>query len=149
MLDSRAPPGEKYNYQEQEAQAEQRIEEEAKRLMAEARLWRLANSAMWIAWGIVQAKVPGLPSFEKQETKGAGQEAAVLESATMEIKAEAAAEADAEGKNEGEAEDEEFDYLAYAQDRAMFAWGDAVGLGIVKAADLPEELRRKIKYVEY
>jgi choline kinase len=39
---------------------EEEIEAEITGLMHEARLWRLANSAQWVAWGVVQAHVPGL-----------------------------------------------------------------------------------------
>jgi choline kinase len=98
MLDSRAPPGEKY--QEQEAQAERQTEEETRRLLAETKLWRLANSAMWVAWGIVQAHVPGLPDFDAEEKKknaNSSDEAALLDSATAEIKAEAEAEEKGDG----------------------------------------------------
>jgi choline kinase len=70
MLDSRAPPSEtKISYFEQEAMAEKSMEEETGRLMAETRLWRLANSAQWVAWGIVQAQVPGMPDFEDSGEK--------------------------------------------------------------------------------
>ncbi len=51
--------------------------------------------------------------------------------------------------DEGEAEEEEFDYLGYAQERAMFFWGDVLQLGIVKREDLPRELLEKVKIVEY
>ena len=47
------------------------------------------------------------------------------------------------------AEEEEFDYLAYAQDRAMFFWGDVVQLGIVNADELPQSLRKNLRIVEY
>ena len=46
-------------------------------------------------------------------------------------------------------DEEEFDYLAYANDRAMFLWGDAIRMGIVKAEEVPEELRKRVKLVEY
>jgi choline kinase len=169
MLDSRAPPNEKYS--EQEAQRERQTEEETRRLMAETKLWRLANSAMWVAWGIVQAQVPGLPDFDAEEKRAnANGSAAELDSATAEIRAEAAAEdkkepgsvnsekADKAGDAKTEAEDtdifksqdeEEFDYLAYAQDRAMFLWGDAIRMGMVKAEELPEEVRQRVRMVEY
>ncbi|KAH3943871.1 hypothetical protein HBH98_073930 [Parastagonospora nodorum] len=172
MLDSRAPPGEKYS--EQEAQRERQTEEEAKRLMAETKLWRLANSAMWVAWGIVQAHVPGLPDFDAEEKRASGNEnAAGLDGATTEMRAEAEAEAEEEKKagsvskeKVGETEianigaeqdadiyksqdEEEFDYLAYAQDRAMFLWGDAIRMRIVKAEELPAELRARVRTVEY
>ena len=173
MLDSRAPPGEKYS--EQEAQRERQTEEEARRLMAETKLWRLANSAMWVAWGIVQAHVPGLPDFDAEEKRAKAnpnETAAELESATTELRAEAAAE---EQKKTGivseeeadekrdvaktgaekdadpfkSQDEEEFDYLAYAQDRAMFLWGDAIRMGMIKAEELPEEVRQRVKAVEY
>ena len=171
MLDSRAPPGEKY--QEQEAQAERQIEEETRRLLAETKLWRLANSAMWVAWGIVQAHVPGLPDFDaedKNANANPSKEAAELDSATAEIRAEAEAgekgagivsermaEQTQENKTQAEQDadlfkpqdEEEFDYLAYANDRAMFLWGDAIRMGIVKAEEVPEELRKRVKLVEY
>lgn len=171
MLDSRAPPGEKYS--EQEAQRERQTEDEARRLMAETKLWRLANSAMWFAWGIVQAHVPGLPDFDAEDKRAnanPNETAAELESATTEMRAQAEAEEKQAGivsqEEAGESDDtksraekdadiyksqdeEEFDYLAYAQDRAMFLWGDAVRLGMIKAEELPEETRQRIKTVEY
>jgi choline kinase len=171
MLDSRAPPGEKYS--EQEAQRERQTEEEARRLMAETKLWRLANSAMWVAWGIVQAHVPGMPDFDAEEKLANGNEAASkVEGATAGVRAEADAEKEAEKKSgivSGEKGDEsdnvntgandadifksqdeeEFDYLAYAQDRAMFLWGDAIRMGMIKAEELPESVRQRVKMVEY
>lgn len=174
MLDSRAPPGQ--SYQEQEAQAERNTEEEVRRLMAETKLWRIANSAMWVAWGIVQAHVPGLPNFDAidgaVDDTTENSTAAALDGATVEIRAEAEVERNQdptvstkETQLEDEAkpefqldqdtdlykaqEDEEFDYLAYAQDRAMFVWGDLVGMGLVKKEELPETLRNRMKIVEY
>ncbi|KAJ4360505.1 uncharacterized protein N0V89_001070 [Didymosphaeria variabile] len=169
MLDSRAPPGERYSYQEQEAQVEQSIEEECRRLMAETRLWRMASSSFWIAWGIVQAVVPGMPDLDDEEKQApATEEVAVLESVTKEVKDEAAAEekqsevskkkehaggekveADVADSDELQAEEEEFDYLGYTQERALFFWGDAIKLGIVKAEELPDEIRCRVKTVEY
>jgi choline kinase len=167
MLDSRAPPGDRYTYQEQEAQTEHKVEEETHRLMAEARLWRLANSAMWVAWGCVQAHVPGMPQEESNDSKDDTNEmAAELDSATKEVKdaAEATADKDTKGKSADQAEpevedeaehhqeqseEEEFDYLGYAQERAMFFWGDAIKLGIIKAEELPEQLKKMVKIVEY
>ncbi|KAJ4983271.1 choline/ethanolamine kinase [Stagonosporopsis vannaccii] len=172
MLDSRAPPGQ--SYQEQEAQAERDTEEEARRLMAETKLWRIANSAMWVAWGIVQAHVPGLPDFDAVDERANGNSkiptAAALDGATAGIKTEAEAEEqdipavsnkESEPKDEAKLEldqdtdlfksqeDEEFDYLAYSQDRAMFVWGDLVGMGLVKKEELPEALTKRMKIVEY
>lgn len=170
MLDSRAPPGEKY--QEQEAQAERQTEEETKRLMAETNLWRLANSAMWVAWGIVQAHIPGMPDFEAEEKKASGKIGDIAEevdNATAETKAEAEKKGKSGSVSQVEAEEndvdktkaeqeadlfkqedeEEFDYLSYANDRVLFLWGDAIRMGIVKAEELPEELRERVKIVEY
>ncbi|KAF2660037.1 kinase-like protein [Lophiostoma macrostomum CBS 122681] len=156
MLDSRAPPGERYTYQEQEAQAEQRTEGEARRLMAETRLWRLANSAQWTAWGIVQANIPGLPDFDKEKQKeDESKQGEELDSATLELRAEAEKEnVTGDGGNDSEGapaqdEEEEFDYLGYAQERAMFVWGDAIRLGIIKAEELPEDVRRRVKLIDY
>jgi choline kinase len=165
MLDSRAPPGEKYSYQEQEAERERKIEEEAKRLMAETRLWRLANSAQWVAWGIVQANIPGLPNFDKEKPtnvdaaarpQNTSSKATELESATAEARVAAANDKQNEEEEEGkkgmddaQSEEEEFDYLGYAQERAMFFWGDAIKLGIVKEEEIPKDLRKMVKIVEY
>lgn len=172
MLDSRAPPGERYSYQEQEAQVEQQTEEEIRRLIAETKLWRLANSAQWVAWGIVQAHVPGLPDFEKVDkgnlTDGKSSEKAHgLESATKEMRDGAEAEKRNDVSESGGVEDhvqappgngnadesqpqeeEEFDYLGYAQERAMFVLGDAIQLGIIKAEDLPGGVRQRVKIVD-
>ncbi|KAL5385511.1 hypothetical protein DPSP01_004626 [Paraphaeosphaeria sporulosa] len=149
MLDARAQPGERYSYHEHEAQVEQSIEDETRRLMAETRLWRMASSAFWIAWGIVQAVVPGMPNLDEEEGKEApvSAEAGVLKSATKEVRDEAAAE-EKEKQSEAE-EEEEFDYLGYTQERALFFWGDAIKMGIVKAEELPEEIRSRVKTVEY
>ena len=144
--------------------------------MAETKLWRIANSAMWVAWGIVQANVPGLPNLDAADGAANGttenSTASALDGATAEIRAEAEVEKDedpavstkgTEPRDEAKPEiqldqdtdlykaqeDEEFDYLAYAQDRAMFVWGDLVGMGLVKKEELPETLRNRMKIVEY
>lgn len=167
MLDSRAPPGQ--SYQEQEAQAERDTEEEARRLMAETKLWRIANSAMWVAWGIVQAHVPGLPDFDAANGTNENPTAAALDGSTADTKTDAEAEEQdpaavstkEEPKDEARLkldqdtdlfksqDDEEFDYLAYSQDRAMFVWGDLVGMGLVKKEELPEALTKRMKIVEF
>lgn len=51
--------------------------------------------------------------------------------------------------HEHETDDQEFDYLAYARDRAMFFWGDMLELGLVKEADLPADVARGAKRVPY
>jgi choline kinase len=92
----------------------------------------------------------GIGAAEKEkDVESVSEKAKVLESATSEIRAEADAEKKTEDTDEEPQEDEEFDYLSYAHERAMFAWGDAIRLGIVAKEDLPESLHEKIKYVEY
>jgi choline kinase len=164
MLDSRAPPSEKYS--EQEAQRERQTEDEARRLMAETNLWRLANSAMWVAWGIVQAHVPGLPDFDAEDKRAEeasvdGPAEVVQEDGEKKkeriVSEEKAGEIDINNKTNEEKEtdiyksqdEEEFDYLAYAQDRAMFLWGDAVRMGMVKLEELPVQVRERMRSVEY
>lgn len=118
MLDARVPPG---GWTEQERRAADAADTEVRELLRETRLWRAMNSAQWVAWGIVQAKIPG---YNCSETGG-----------------------DAAGGEKGE-EEEGFDYLSYAHDRALFFWGDCVQSGLVKLEELPEGLRGKVKIVE-
>lgn len=163
MLDARTPAGVPSNYQEEERKREEEVEKEVDRLMVETRWWRVANSAQWVAWGIVQANVPELdeedaakkvstdssviatPGSEGPESTDGGPKAQVdgAEGSTEEIKQETDENANVE---EGE---EEFDYITYAQERAMFFWGDCVDLGIAKKEDLPENLRERIKVIGY
>ncbi|KAK3075414.1 hypothetical protein LTR53_001274 [Teratosphaeriaceae sp. CCFEE 6253] len=125
-------------------------DQEIARLTHETRLWRLANTAHWVAWGIVQAKVPGMPDFSPASTGEEDAEANLRDELGEEAEEyrELAKEEGGEGKHEEE-ETEEFDYLGYAQHRAMWFWGDALQLGIVKAEDLSEEVMAKIKRVPY
>ncbi|KAH7044477.1 kinase-like domain-containing protein [Macrophomina phaseolina] len=174
MLDSRAPP---QQLCEQEEREEAEVEKEVQRLMEETRLWRLGNSAQWVAWGIVQAKVPGLPDFDakkKVELGGNGNGTAAgaegdeeqcymnpdVGTDPLSPEAQAMAEdlADKRPEDNGDAgsasaeggeEEEEFDYLGYANDRAMFFWGDAVRLGIIREEELPEGVRKRLKIVDY
>ncbi|KAF4124407.1 choline kinase [Geosmithia morbida] len=54
MLDSRAPPG---GWGAVEKAEEEKTEKEIRQLLDETRMWRPANSAMWVAWGVVQARI--------------------------------------------------------------------------------------------
>ncbi|KFZ14165.1 hypothetical protein V502_06190 [Pseudogymnoascus sp. VKM F-4520 (FW-2644)] len=166
MLDSRAPSGgqvhEGYAVEEQRriADVERRVEE----LMVEARWWRVANSAQWVAWGIVQANIPELEEFDRAcrtpsarapEGEVGGMERLDLEDGVVDgvdgVDGEEG-EGDVEGGEsgeEGDKEDDEFDYVAYAQDRAMFFWGDCVALGLVKLEDLPKNVQEAVKIVDY
>ncbi|KAK3670963.1 hypothetical protein LTR78_009079 [Recurvomyces mirabilis] len=152
FLDARTPGTGPTSQPAHDDAAEQANEDvEVSRLRHETRLWRLANTAQWVAWGIVQAKVPGMPDF----SQGPADEKTAIEDQVKEDLHERAEEyrdlarQESSGKEEVEEAEEEFDYLGYAQHRAMFFWGDAIQLGIVKLEDLPEEMREKIKTVSY
>jgi choline kinase len=41
--------------------------------------------------------------------------------------------------------DDEFDYLSYAQDRALFFWADVLTMGLVREDELPAELLPQVK----
>jgi choline kinase len=135
MLDARAPPG---GWKEEERRHEEQMDVRVKELMDETRLWRAGNSAQWVAWGIVQAKLAG---FEAEESEKSGQP----ESEKMD---EEQADGGGEEEEAEEGEGEEFDYLAYAQERAMFFWGDCVLLGLLKMEELPEGVKSRAKFVE-
>src|SRR5271156_6870484 len=66
MLDARAPGGgSSIDYDAEERARVEKAEKDIQRLINDTRLWRAANSAMWVAWGIVQAKVPELDEKSK------------------------------------------------------------------------------------
>ena len=60
-----------------------------------------------------------------------------------------AREAPAEGPEADDEEEAGFDYLGYAQQRAMFFWGDMLQMGLVRKEELPKEVRAKAKVVDY
>ena len=175
MLDARAPPqaqattptssyfslGQSATAPEQNDTSE--VEEsQIRALLKQTREWRMANTALWIAWGIVQAKIPGMPLFGPEKAaeiaEGELDESVIaeMEKYSFSTQSEEAAEnKDGVNSDDGqvaeeveEAAEEEFDYLAYARDRAMFFWGDAVVLGFVKLEELPADVQRDIKVVE-
>jgi choline kinase len=147
MLDARVPPTSSSSNLTQEATAKAAEDAEVKHLLHETRMWRLANTAQWVAWGIVQAKIPGMPLFEpdtpESESSTDAAKEILGEDGLMKLK-EGVTEVEAEAPSE---QDEEFDYLGYAQHRAMFFWGDALQLGLVGQDELPEEVRGKVKSV--
>lgn len=167
MLDARTPGGSTSNYQEEERKREEQLEKQVDRLMLETRLWRVANSAQWVAWGVVQANVPELDELDERkdgesestnsptmdtpgETESPGSPRGGIDAqvdGAVHTKEESK-EQNKEDTNEEE-EEEEFDYIAYAQDRAMFFWGDCVDLGLIKREELPEKLRDRIKVIGY
>ena len=126
-LDSRLNPG---SWREEEQRKEEEAEAKVQELMEETRLWRTANSAQWVAWGIVQAKVPGVNT--NSSTNG-----------------RASSDGEAGESSEEEADADEFDYLGYAQERAFFFLGDCVLLGLVTLDELGEDVKGKVKIVDY
>ncbi|KAL9590368.1 MAG: hypothetical protein Q9203_000839 [Teloschistes exilis] len=154
MLDSRAPPAQ---IAEEERQREAAVESEVQRLLHQARMWRPANSAFWTAWGIIQAKVPGMN--ETRDDNSATATAAQAGSEQLSEEAQQTGEGakgkspeDASGGDGGEddeAGEDEFDYLGYARERARFFWGDMLRLGMVREDELPTDLRGRVKIVNY
>lgn len=131
-------------------------------LLRETRLWRIANHAQWVAWGVVQAKVPELDAdmSRQQSREKHGQASSEHHKhfdpseGTDPLDAEAKANVEdlknkrpeghhleetletrtqntSEDSEDDAASEEEFDYLSYARDRAMFFWGDCLQLGLV------------------
>jgi choline kinase len=177
-LDSRGPPGSTSTYETEEKDREEAVDRQIEALIRDAKLWRGMCSAHWVAWGIVQAKIPEMeeelaakprkrdrlvekvkarlkplsdPVGEEVRLKREDMKADRPESREME---EAHREGDIEENQDGqeveeEEDNEEFDYLAYAQDRAMFFWGDCLQLGLVKEEQLPAELLQKVKILTY
>lgn len=191
MLDSRAPPS---SYIAEEKARDEKTQREIERLVQETRLWRVANSAQWVAWGIVQAKVPGMDEALEEQRKrkktlaekliakimhprhgkpgekygqleggvnnstietdpqqsGADQEEKLAQEALDAEKSVEALEEDLHVPHEHEMDDEpDFDYLAYAQERAMFFWGDLLELGLIKEDEFPDMVRQHAKRIAY
>ncbi|KAF1819753.1 kinase-like protein, partial [Dissoconium aciculare CBS 342.82] len=76
MLDARMPRSNSGNVVTRDIDAAAKADEDAQvaRLVDETRMWRLANTAQWIAWAVVQAKIPGLPEFASDEKEEAQEE---------------------------------------------------------------------------
>jgi choline kinase len=148
-------------YAEEERKREAETERQVNALLEETRIWRLANSAQWVAWGIVQATVPELddkddvPSSPETVTDTTDLVASpapladsneknslITEKRPQGLHAEALKDGEPEKKIEHDAdveeEEDEFDYLAYAQHRALFFWGDVVALGLMTREELPD-----------
>ncbi|GAB7349742.1 hypothetical protein MBLNU459_g0475t1 [Dothideomycetes sp. NU459] len=181
MLDARGAPPSSTHLDAADTETKRAEDADVAALLRESRIWRLANSAQWVAWGIVQAKVAGMPDFSP-DTPSAGSGGTATPTTTTTAAATAAAEGEttptrledgrgsdpldeeaaalrldllskrpdaAEEGDEAESEDAEFDYLAYARSRAMFFWGDALELGIVTEAELPEDVVASVMRVAY
>jgi choline kinase len=128
---------------------------EIERLRWETRAWRGVNSAQWVMWGIVQAKVPGMPAFKDiqspylaardEKTEEDTDITPTLTAKDGEAKDTVVEEA---GDSEDE-EDEEFDYLKYAFERARFFWGDILALGVMREDEIPEDVRALARVLDY
>lgn len=130
--------------------AELAINNEIEHLLEETRLWRIACSAHWVAWGVVQAHVPGMASEESTQAHLASNQGSDLLNADGRAGVEDLAAKRPDSEEEGEAaEDEEFDYLSYARERAMLFWGDVVQLGLVEPGELPDEIAKAVKIIHY
>lgn len=117
MLDARGSSSQ--SLVEEERAREEKSDGVVQELVEETMLWRGANSAQWVAWGIIQAKMGAAAAEggEHGEEEGAGKE---------------------QNGSEGEegAGEHEFDYLSYAQDRALLFLGDCLRMGIVTREEL-------------
>lgn len=127
--------------QQLEAPGEDELESQVRYLMHQTRLWRVINSAQWIAWGIVQAKVPGMDEGIAEMAAASGNGLTQDEKHTASNGDHKTPPVDPDVDEEEEA----FDYLAYAQDRAMFFWSDLLALGLVNSDDLPAPMVEHIR----
>ncbi|KAI9675646.1 MAG: hypothetical protein M1817_001013 [Caeruleum heppii] len=141
MLDSRTSTKQLL---EDEKQRDKASNAEVDALLEDTKSWRVANSAHWVAWGVVQAHIPGM----EEETAKEGEESEAKREPSSEDTSQGGAEDVASEQTSTEANDEdEFDYLGYAQERALFFWGDMLSLGLIAKEDLPAELLPKLKIV--
>lgn len=119
---------------------EDELDAGVRELMRQTRMWRVMNSAQWVAWGIVQAKAPGM-------------EEGVAEMNVDFHNGSHGNRHEQNGKGETKKppvdsdidEEDGFDYLAYAQDRAMFFWSDLLALNLVNAEELPTPMVEHIR----
>ena len=165
MLDARTPQGMPPDYDAEEKARLEKQEEDIHQLLNETLLWRPANTAMWVAWGIVQAKIPEMETKPKsragvllniiqeklhpQSDPLTEEEKALREEAKHDRPEGREQEEAHEEGNRADEEEEEFDYLSYAQERAMFFWGDCLQMGFIKPEELPDSMKYKIKIVKY
>ena len=160
MLDSRVPPT-AGGYAEEEQRRVSELEKRVEELMVESRWWRVANSAQWVAWGIVQANIPELEALDEEDRTPCAKVPMGVVEGMEELDLDGSAggggeegdgvggEKEAAVEEDGKEDDDEFDYVAYAHDRAMFFWGDCVALGLVKLEDLPRKVQEAVKIVDH
>jgi choline kinase len=180
MLDSRAVPGSSSNYEAEEQARDEATDEQVEALIRDAKLWRGMCSAYWVAWGIVQARIPEMDKAKSSPSKTgnlidkvkshlkphsdplsaevlAKQQEAKLDRPESRVQEEAHREGDHDGADGHEHDDneddqgdnDEFDYLAYARDRALFFWGDCLQLSLVSLEELPADLLGQVKTLAY
>ncbi|KAF3481154.1 choline kinase [Arthroderma uncinatum] len=146
----------------EDEQVDEELETEVQKLLHEVRVWRIANSAQWVAWGIVQAKVPGIeaalaetnlpvapaPGSSGDATSSNGENEDTVTTPTQEtVDVQQMLAASDQALQEAQVDEaaDEFDYLAYAQDRALFFWADILAIGLIKEEELPKEMLEHIK----
>ncbi|KAJ5091276.1 hypothetical protein NUU61_006146 [Penicillium alfredii] len=148
---------------QQQQQAEKSLQDEldieVRYLMQQTRLWRVMNSAQWVAWGIVQAKAAGMEegiaemaSTDDQGDKNGTHDATVSDDQNKSHGQNGHGESAKTPPVDADVDEgDEFDYLAYSQDRALFFWSDLLALNLVNAEELPAPLVEHIKsrIVEY
>lgn len=138
-------PNQTQKYADAEKAAEDIHEAEVQFFMRQTRLWRVINSAQWVAWGVVQAKVPGMEegiaAAEAEKARQQGHENGHGQNEN----GNGHSNGSAEQENSGDGDDDDFDYLAYAQDRAMIFWADMLAFGLVKEDELPSHVVEHVK----
>lgn len=97
MLDARGVPPPAKEVESAEAETIAAEDAEVAALLRETRIWRLANSAQWVAWGIVQAKVAGMPDFSPQTSGTATPTASTQSDSTADVEEHDAGEAQMAG----------------------------------------------------
>jgi choline kinase len=122
-------------------------------LMWETRAWRGLNSAQWVLWGLVQAKIPGLVDSDDVATPTIAEQDPGT-TPTDDILRESGQNTETSPKPNGgdhveEEEEDGFDYLAYARQRAAFFWGDIISLGIMQKDELPEDVVTEAEILDY
>ncbi|KAJ5682812.1 hypothetical protein N7462_005977 [Penicillium macrosclerotiorum] len=118
------------------------LESEVRNLMHQTRLWRVMCSAQWAAWGIVQAKVPGMEEgiakMVAASNNGSPDNGNFGSNGSSQHANMSPVETDMD-------EEDGFDYLAYAQDRVLFFWSDLLALNLVNADELPPAMVEHIR----
>ncbi|BFZ64613.1 hypothetical protein YB2330_005763 [Saitoella coloradoensis] len=96
------------------------IESQIEKLECEVKAWRAASHAQWAMWGVIQAvtETPATSSDPPHPEDGEWNDVHEV------------------------AEEEEFDYLAYADQRMRLFWGDMVELGLAEGGTYPWEVKK-------